>query len=407
MPHALIARQPIVDAEVRVQGYELLFRDQRHELPPGFDGDVATATVAINTLLDLGLRTVAGEHLVYVNMTRAFLTRELYTALPPERVVLEVLEDIRPEAEVLAAVRRARDLGYRIALDDYVHDEARAPLLELADVVKVEAPELDDAALAEHARLLRRPGLTLLAEKIETQERFELAREAGFELFQGWFYARPHLLQRRRLHSERASLLRLLAMLEDPATDFDEIGAFVEQNVSISYKLVRYVNSVLFSLAEPIESVRHACAMLGLERVRTCVTLLLLSEVDDKPHELMVNALSRARMCQLLAGGVAAGADQKHFTVGLFSLLDAFLDRPEEELLAEIPLAEDVRGAILAGEGDAGGALRAAVACERGDWEALESIGRDPAALQRAWLQAVSWSREVVRSLELPDASRT
>jgi len=329
MPHALIARQPIVDADVRVRGYELLFRSQGPGQSQGFDGEVATATVAINTLLDLGLRTVAGEHPVYVNMTRAFLVRELYTALPRERVVLEVLEDIEPDAEALAAVRRARELGYRIALDDYVHDEARLPLLELADVVKVEAAQLDDAALVEHARLLRRPGLTLLAEKIETRERFELARDAGFELFQGWFYARPHLLQRRRLHSERATLLRLLAMLEDPATDFDDIGGFVEQNMALSYKLVRYVNSVLFSLAQPIESVRHACAMLGLERVRTCVTLLLLSEVDDKPHELMANALCRARMCQLLAGGASADEGQKHFTVGLFSLLDAFLDQPE------------------------------------------------------------------------------
>lgn len=402
MGHALIARQPIVDREVRVRGYELLFRSQPGSQARPFDGDVATATVAINTLLDLGLECVAGRQSAFINMTRAFLTRELYTALPAERVVLEVLEDIQPDAEVLAAVRRARELGYRIALDDYVHAEALRPLLELADIVKVDAGALDDGALCEHARLLARPGLALLAEKIETRARFELARDAGYELFQGWFYARPDLVRRRSLLNERSALLRLLARIEDPSADFDEVGALVEQNVSLSYKLVRYVNSVLYNLPGPVQSVRHACTLLGLERVRSCVTLLLLSELDDKPQELMVNALSRAQMCQILARGAGTPQEHRNFTVGLFSLLDAFLDRPEGEILSELPLADGVRTAILEGDGNAGGALRAAIACERGDFDALEHGGLDPIQLQRAWLQATSWSREVVQALQEP-----
>ena len=404
MGHALIARQPIVDRQVHVRGYELLFRSQSEAGARAFDGDVATATVAINTLLDLGLESVAAGQPAFINMTRAFLTRELYTALPAERVVLEVLEDIEADAEVLAAVRRARDLGYRIALDDYVHAEASLPLVELADIIKVDAGLLDDVALREHAKLLARPGLALLAEKIETRERFEFARDAGYDLFQGWFYARPDLLRRRSLRNERGSLLRLLARIEDPDMDFDEVGGLVEQNVSLSYKLVRYVNSVLFNLPSPVQSVRHACTLLGLDRVRTCVTLLLLSEIDDKPQELMVNALSRAQMCQLLAKGGGVAQEHRHFTVGLFSLLDAFLDRPEDEILGELPLADGVRTAILSGDGNAGEALRAAIACERGDFDTLEHVGTDPIQIQRAWLEATTWSRDVLQALQEPAA---
>lgn len=399
MPHALIARQPIVDAEVRVVGYELLYRGQQTGPMAGFDGETATATVAINTLLDLGLTAVAGEHPVFVNLTRAFFERELYLALPSSRVVLEVLEDIEPDARMVAMMRRARELGYRVALDDYVHSARLAPLVAEADIVKVDALDLDERSMRDVVNALRRPGLTLLAEKIETRERFEIARDAGFELFQGWFYARPDLLRRRTLQADRATLLQVLAAIEDPDVDFGEIGGLVECNLALSHKLLRYVNSALFTLPQEVASIRHACSMLGVERVRTCVLLLLLSEVDDKPRELMFNALSRARLCQLLAPEQRAEVAQKYFTVGLFSLLDAYLDKSLEELLEEIPLTEDVKLAILQHAGEPGAALDAVVACERADWQALENGSVDPKRLQRLYVSALEWTRQVERVL--------
>jgi EAL and modified HD-GYP domain-containing signal transduction protein len=399
MPHALIARQPIVDAQVRVVAYELLYRGQGAGTPGGFDGETATATVAINTLLDLGLGAVAGEHPVYVNLTRAFFERELYLALPSSRVVLEVLEDIEPDAAMAAMMRRARGLGYRVALDDYVHAERMAPLVAEADIVKVDALALDERSMREVASALRRPGLVLLAEKIETRERFEMARDAGFELFQGWFYARPDLLRRRTLHADRATLLKVLAAIEAPEVEFEEIGRLVECNLALSHKLLRYVNSAIFTLPQEVDSIRHACSMLGLERLRTCVLLLLLSEVDDKPRELMFNALSRARLCQMLAPQARADVEQKYFTVGLFSLLDAYLDLSLEDLLAEIPLSEDVKRAILEHAGAPGAALDAAVACERADWQALENGPVEPEHLQRLYVSALEWTRQVERVL--------
>ncbi|MBL8856997.1 MAG: HDOD domain-containing protein [Planctomycetes bacterium] len=399
MSHALIARQPIVDRRIEVRAYELLFRAQGESAKQQFNGDTATATVAIHTLLDLGLYTVAGEHPVFVNLTRGFFTDELYTVLPAERVVLEVLEDIVPDADFLKAVERARKAGYRIALDDYIHSEDKWPLVALADYVKVDAGQLDDDGLRNHARILARPGLKLLAEKIETRDRFWVAKDAGYDLFQGWFYAQPDLVKRKRLTANRASLLQVLAMLEDPKAEFEKLGTLIERDLALSHKLLRYVNSAALSLSQRVDSVRHACTLLGMERVRSITRMLLLSEVTDKPRELMLNALSRARLCQLLAANGSKQNDQKYFTVGLFSLLDVYLDTTMEALLAEMPLSDEIKSALLEHGGSAGSALDAAVACERADWNAIENSALPASELQRLYVSALNWTLQVERSL--------
>jgi EAL and modified HD-GYP domain-containing signal transduction protein len=400
MPHALIARQAIVDRNVEVRAYELLFRRGNETTAQFLNGDVATATVAMNTMLDIGLYTIAGDRPVFVNLTRSFVTKELYKALPPERVVLEVLEDIEPDAEFLAALTLARKRGYRIALDDYVHDESKRRLVEMADIIKVDAAQLDDAGLREHVHILHRPGLKLLAEKIETRERFKVAWDAGYDLFQGWFYAQPDLLQRKRLSANRTSLVQIMAVLEDPTTDFEKVSALIERDMAMSQKLLRYLNSAALSFVERVDSVHHACTLLGLERMRSIVRLLVLSDVTDKPRELMLNALSRARFCQLLAGRGGADAHQKFFTVGLFSLLDVYLDTTMESLLSELPLSGEVKAALLERRGQTGSALETAVACERADWKSIEQHAVVPAdELQELYVSALNWTLQVEQSL--------
>lgn len=395
MDHSLVARQPIVDAQVRVRGYELLFRG--HGDTQGAAGDSATATVAMNALMDIGIETLAGGQPVFLNLTRAFFEQELYMALPPDQVVLEVLEDIEPDAAFVRAVRRARDQGYRIALDDFCWDKRSDALVELAHVVKVDVLGMPSAEIERHVDLLRRPELELLAEKVETHESFRTCRDAGYDLFQGWFYARPDLVQRRILPGDRVALLNLMSLLQSSEVDFEDVGEIVERNLSLSHKLLRYVNSALFSIPHEIDSLRHACTMLGLDRVRICVTLLLLARFESKPYELMLNALNRARMCQLMAN--SSEAAHRFFTVGLFSLLDAYLDRPLEDLLGEIPLSAEIKRAILQHTGEAGLALKAAIACERAEWPALQGSGKDPGELQRMHYSALDWTREFAKML--------
>jgi EAL and modified HD-GYP domain-containing signal transduction protein len=234
----------------------------------------------------------------------------------------------------------------------------------------------------------------LLAEKVETHATFERCRELGFDLFQGYFFAQPQLVRSQRMPADRVALMRLLTRVQDPAADIEEIEQLVASNVTLSYKLLRYVNSALLGVSMHIESIHHAIVMLGLERVRTCASMLLLAGVEDKPHELIVTALVRARYCQLLAMLRPRESAHQYFTVGLLSVLDAFMDRPMQELLGELHIAPELEAALLRRQGPLGEVLDAAIACERADWPRLMSAGFEMDALRAAYVQALAWVAE-------------
>lgn len=395
-PHAvLVARQPIYDARVQLVAYEVLYRSgEQLDRAVIVDGDTATAKVSVNAILDIGLDVLVGRGKAYINVTRSVMLQSLYDFLPPGRVVLELLEDIEPEPAILASIERAKARGYSIALDDFVGETHKTALIELADVVKFDVPRIASGKLQHLVRHLARPGLSLLAEKVETHEVFEECKRLGFDLFQGYFFARPQLMHGRRLPADRLSLMRLLARIQDEAADIEEIEQLVATNIGLSYKLLRYVNSALLGVSRRIESIRHAVLMLGLERVRTCVMMLVLAGLDDKPHELVVTALVRARYCQALAELQGREAPHKYFTVGLLSVLDAFMDRPLDELVAELHFTPEIEAALLRRTGPLGEALEVAIACERADWDKLLASGVDVDALRTAYVDALAWTAE-------------
>ena len=318
--------------------------------------------------------------------------QRIYEFLPAGRVVLEVLEDIAPDPTVLAALTRARAQGYRIALDDYVYSERSAPFLAHADILKVDIPRLSGDEIEQHVKRLARPGLQMLAEKIETHEMFERCKKAGYGVFQGYFFERPQLMHGRRAPGDRLLLLRILARVQDPDVELDEIEHLVGTNLSVTYKLLRYVNSAVVGAADEIDSIRHAIAMLGLERVRMCVVMLVLAGFDDKPHELILTALVRARYCELLAAAQKRERVHSYFTVGLLSVLDAFMDRPMDDLVHELSISPELEAALLRREGPMGATLDAAIACERADWPRVVATGIDVDALRTSYLQALSWA---------------
>jgi EAL and modified HD-GYP domain-containing signal transduction protein len=395
----LVARQPIYDAHVNVVGYEVLYRSTDANFATFKNGDAATANVSVHALLDIGLDTLVGQLPAYINCTRNFLVERIYEFLPAERVVLEVLEDIAPDEAVFAALTRARAQGYRIALDDFVLNERNAAFVAHADVLKIDLPRLSGDAIEQHVKRLARPGLQVLAEKVETHEMFERCKKAGYGLFQGYFFARPQLMRGRRAPGDRFLLLRILARVQDPNVDLDEIEHLVSTNLSVSYKLLRYVNSAVVGAAEEIESIRHAIAMLGLERVRICVVMLVLAGFDDKPHELILTALVRGRYCELLAVAQKRERVHSYFTVGLLSVLDAFMDRPMDELVKELSISPELEAALLRREGPMGATLDAAIACERADWPRVVASGIDVDALRMSYLQALSWAGQTGNAL--------
>ena len=394
----LVARQPIFDRNVRVAAYEILFR-------PGVDGasaaaspDSATAEVGVHAMLDLGLDQLVGHRNAWINIPRNVLVNGIYEFFPPERVVLELLETIEADEEVLCAIERARSLGFKIALDDFVLTGRTKDLVPLADFVKLDVLAFDEEGLQNAVRQLARPGLRLLAEKVETHEVFQRTGKLGCELFQGYFFARPQLVEGCRVPNNRLALLRVVGSLQDENVAIERLEELIRADVGLSYRLMRYVNSVAIGMAAPIESLRHAMMTLGMERVRACVLVLMLTAYDDKPDELITTSLIRARYCQLLCEFHGLNP-QRGFLVGLLSAIDAFLDRKIESIVLEMGLSDELALALVSHGGDLGLVLETAIACESADWKRLGESRFGVDHSRETYMAALSWSAQLQSSL--------
>jgi EAL and modified HD-GYP domain-containing signal transduction protein len=390
-----VGRQPIYGRDLRLYAYELLYRGGDVDYADFPEGDRATSRVLLNTFTEFGLDRVVGGHLAFVNLTRGFIIGEYPLPLPRDRVVLEVLESVLLDTEVLEGLERLKRSGFRLALDDFVYRDDLVPLLEMADIVKIDVLGLEPAQIAENVDLFRSFGVELLAEKVETRRQFDTCVEAGFDLFQGYFLAKPNVVQGSSIPASRMNLMRLLAELHDPDCDFDRIQTIVGQDVSLSYKLLRHINTAAYGLPRRIDSIRETVTYLGVGTVRNLASLFLLSNAGDTPHELIVTSLQRARMCECLARIAGEGDPQPFFTVGLLSALDALVGLPMPTVLSKLPLAPELQAAILDGEGHLGEALRCTIAYERGEWGGVSCFGLSRGAIKSAFLDTVEWVESV------------
>ncbi|MEX1025895.1 MAG: HDOD domain-containing protein [Planctomycetota bacterium] len=399
MQDVFVGRQPIYGRNLEVYAYELLYRGGDVDHADFEDADRATSQVLLNTFTEFGIERVVGDHLAFVNLTRGFVIGEYPLPLPPERVILEVLEDIQPDPEVLLGLHRLKRAGFRIALDDFVYASDLKPLVKLADIIKLDILGLEDAEIERRAAELRPFGVQLLAEKIETREQFELCHATGFEFFQGYFLARPNVVQGASIPASRVSLVRLLAALCDPECELETVSEIVEQDVTLSYKLLRHINTECGGLPRRIESIKETVLYLGVRAVKNLASLFLISSVDDTPHELIVTSMLRAKMCELLAAHSGVLATAPYFTVGLFSTLDAVLGASMSKVVSRLPLTLEVRAALLEHQGPLGEALAATLAYERGDWEGVSCFGLAKGTIKEAYLDAVAWVQVVDKEL--------
>ncbi len=399
MSDIFIGRQPIYDRRQKVYAYELLFRSEQRNVAEFVDGDRATSDVIVNTFMEIGLDNIVGDKLAFINLTRAFFVDENTISLPRDRVVLELLEDIEADADVVAGVTRLRKQGYAIALDDFIYRESLQALVELADIIKIDIMALSEEEIREHVAQLRRHPLRLLAEKVETREEFELCRELGFDYFQGYFFAQPRIIRGRSLPNNRLATLKLLSRLQDPDITPGELEELIVQDVAFSFRILRYVNSAAVALPRKIDSIQQAVVILGLSALRAWTTLLAMSRIDDKPAELVVTAMIRARMAENLARARKEPDPDAYFTVGLFSALDALMDNTMEEILTQLPLADHIAEALLRHSGPHGKALKCVLAYERGDWENIHCDALDTDEIRQAYLSAVQWATSTCKAL--------
>lgn len=401
-----LARQPIVAADLSVLGYELLYRAGEETEARFSDGDLASSQVLVSTFLEVGLERIVGSARAYLNMTRPFLVGTMPLPMAPEQVTLEVLEHVAGDAEVLAGLRTLRARGYRVALDDYTPSPAVAPLLDLADEVKLDVLALPQDTLAALVRELRGRRLGVIAERVETPEMFEHCRRLGCTGFQGYFFCRPQLVRGRALPGMRGTALALIGELDDPEISTQRLEQLIERDVALSYRLLRYINCATFALRREVSSIREAIVMLGLRAIRSWAMLILYARLgEERPRRtLMRTALVRARMAERLALELGEAEPGRAFTVGLFSTLDAVLGESLESLLDSTPLSAEVKLALTEHAGPLGELLERALCYERGNWSALEARRIDVAAHTRAHLEACAWADAQVALLAGPRA---
>lgn len=390
MTDFLIGRQQILDSKLNTFAYEILFRGKNFDLSAADGATHATNQVITDTILEIGLNELVGPHLAFINFTTQNLLDKTPLHLPKERIVIEVLESVTVDSRIVENLKELSALGYTIALDDFVLSPEWLPLLEIADIIKLDimANSLDETR--QLIAQLKPYRLKLLAEKVETHQEFETLKSWGCELFQGFFFSKPNIVEGRRLSVNQTAAIQLLASVNREDVSFGEISRIVSQDVGLSYKLLHYINSAFFALPSRIESIQHAIACLGLTEIKRWINILTLSSLSDKPSSVLQNLLIRAKMCELLANEIHQ--DREHFfLVGMLSGLDVMLDQPLEKVLEQLPLSPSIARAILEKSGMAGQALQYAIDYERWDINKPTFQDIDSRRIASIYLESIEW----------------
>ncbi len=395
-----VARQPIFDRSQHVFGYELLFRNGVEDYFHA-DPELAARSTLDSSLL-FGINTLCDNRRAFVNCTREVLFKDLITLLPPHQTVAEILETVEPEDRVIAACKRLKAAGYLIALDDFAPNDPRIPLCEFADIIKV---DIRATRPEERAGMMRRfgsPKCKMLAEKLETPPEFHQSRDMGFVYFQGYFFCRPELVIGREVPASRLHYIRLLEMVSHLDIDMPELENMLKQEASISYRLLRYLNSPLFGFGLEIKSVRHAMAVLGEREMRRWIRLVVaVGAAEQKCSELVLMGLARARFCELLSQRLQSDSDL--FLMGLLSIMDAILEVSMDVLLEQLPVGHDTKAALLGQNSSLRPLYQLMLAQESGEWsrssELAQQLKLSDEEVASTWWQALQWAQEATSGL--------
>lgn len=402
--HSYLARQPILDGDQKLAAYELLYRSSEANLFPEGTEEVATCRVLQSALIQFGLDELSAEHRVYINLGERALLQGSYRMLPQDRVMVELLEDVPPSPEVVRAVTGLKREGYSLALDDFTFREDYQALIRLADVIKVDLRETDRWNQARAVQALLDQGKQLLAEKVESHEEFRQARDLGYTRFQGYFFSRPQLLKARDITGNILYYTRLLEQVSRLDLDLDTLENTISSDLSLSWKLLRYINSAAMARRQQISSIRQAMLLLGEAQLRRWASVVAVSELN-KGHsqELLKLCLVRARFCETLYPLLKTGAamESEAFLVGLLSGLDAMLDMEMGQALPVLNLGSHLNRALLEHEGPLSPVLELVLAWEQDDPERVASLCRthrlDAGALPACYRRAVEWVAEALR----------
>lgn len=401
MSHShLIARQPICNSSLKVVAFELLYRMNGNSNDAVIDNqDSATIDVLLAAYNDLSITDVIGKQLAFVNFTSNIIINNL-PPLSPKQLVIELLEDQEVTPELLKSLKNLRNKGYKIALDDFCLTKETLSLIDCADIIKLDVLDQAPQTWANYIPKLKERGITMLAEKVETYDIYEECKALGFELFQGYFFAKPKILSGKKMSRNATSVFQLIGKLNAVEVDFDDVIKSISADAGLSYNLLRTLNSGMYTQVKKVDSIRQAAVTLGLNNLRNWINLLALGSLDEKPKVLIETAMVRARFCELLGEIITQKTSPDgYFTVGLFSMIDAFFDTPLEELIQKLALRKELIDALLHYQGEKGRVLRLASHYQedkltKRDLALLEEYNIDNKVITQAYLDSVYWSKE-------------
>jgi len=392
-----VARQAILDTNQNLFSYELLFRDGKGNCFPDISPDEATSKILTNNHLNFGLDEITGGKPAFINFHEDTLLNRFPTSLDPTKVVIEILETVRLSSALVEACTQIKTLGYKIALDDHDFDPKWDLLLPFIDIIKVDIETCEYQAMLDNIDKFKQAGVKLVAERIETHEQFEQYKRLGFDYFQGYFFARPEVIRQKKLPTSKLSLIELISASASTNFDFQLINKIIERDVSLSYKLLRFINSPLINKNTQIKSLIHALNYMGEVEVKKFIALLALANLgDEKSSELIHLSLIRAKFCEmLLYAHDLSNNSPKGFLLGLFSLLDALLDQTMDQVVEKLPLSPDLKSTLCGEKNTLQQYLSLVRAYEMGHWIAIKDLCKalklDGNISQHFYHEAIKW----------------
>lgn len=402
-----LARQPIFNKNKKLFGYELLYRNSQVNSFHCSDGDKASSDVMMNSFHLMGIENITGGKKAFINFTDQLLKDGVATLFPKNDLVIEILETVQPCAEIVSSCCELKNKGYTLALDDFVFSPEYLPLVAMADIIKIDFLSTPPHLLESLVKSLKNKNLKFLAEKIETNEDFEKAKKWGYSLFQGYFFSKPIIMSVHDVSPLKLNYLQLIQKANASEFNFEQITDIVSKDLSLSYKLLRMVNSAAFGFRKRIKSVRQALVLLGSEEIRKWVSLIAIRGIgDDHPEEIITTSLVRARFLEQLS--VAYNKSTKHdecFLTGLFSTLDVLMNRPMAEILKEIAITDNIVEALIHYGGRMGHAYSLILAYEKADWNKVtalcEALGFDCSQITDIYVKALNWSHQLETEIRL------
>jgi len=391
-PHVHIGRQPIYDGD-RVFGYELLFRSDADARFATVKDASATGTVIRNAFAEFGLESLVGQRRCFINLTREFLTGQLPLPFDPGQVVLEVLETVHVDDEIAAAVRRLAEAGYDIALDDFIVGSDHERLLDIASFVKVDLASADESVLRPAVARLRERGLTVVAERVETDEDLEYARDLGFHLMQGYALGRPETLSMRTLEVSQTRRLELFGALSATDLDLQAVVSMISADPALAMRVLQATNSAQVGLKRRVSSLHDAVTLLGVNRIRQWVSLMLLADVTGIDDETLTGLVTRARLCHTVTEWLGGSGDSG-FMVGLVAGIIDLMEEDVHDVVRRLPLDLSIAAAVVEHEGVLGQALQSVLEYE--SWSSTPYLGGLSHRLAKAHLAAMVWSNGLV-----------